>query len=52
MLYSGPRAGAVGWFSGPPLRYAYDPLRHGIASDWIMDLVNINFKKPKVGVGG
>ena len=47
MLYSGPREGAAAWLSGS-LGYPYDPARHGIASDWIMDLVNIRFRKPRV----
>ncbi|KAG2499204.1 hypothetical protein HYH03_002785 [Edaphochlamys debaryana] len=46
MMYSGDRAGAVPWFT-TGLGYSYDPARHGVASDWIMDLVNTGFKKPR-----
>ncbi|GIL43410.1 hypothetical protein Vafri_1186 [Volvox africanus] len=46
MMYSGDRAGAVPWFTSG-LGYSYDPQRHGVASDWIMDLVNTTFKKPR-----
>ncbi|KXZ56416.1 hypothetical protein GPECTOR_1g370 [Gonium pectorale] len=46
MMYSGDRTGAVPWFSAR-LGYTYDPQRHGVASDWIMDLVNTTFKKPR-----
>ncbi len=46
-LYSGPLAGAVPWFSAG-LGFAYDPARHGIAPDWIIDLVNVGFDKPQV----
>ncbi|GLC35968.1 hypothetical protein PLESTB_000524500 [Pleodorina starrii] len=46
MMYSGDRADAVPWFTSG-LGYMYDPQRHGVASDWIMDLVNTTFKKPR-----
>lgn len=48
LLYFGPRESLVPWFS-EVLGYDYDPQLHGVASDWVMDLVNVGFKKPKVG---
>ncbi len=47
MMYSGPRAGAVPWFT-EGLGYSYEPARHGVAPDWVLDLVNTTFKKPRV----
>lgn len=47
MMYSGPRAGAVPWFT-EGLGYSYEPARHGVAADWVLDLVNTTFKKPRV----
>lgn len=46
MMYSGPRAGAVPWFT-EGLGYSYEPARHGVAADWVLDLVNTTFKKPR-----
>ena len=46
VVYSGPPAGAVGWFNS--LGYQYNPLRDGCASDWLIDLVSVGFDKPKV----
>lgn len=51
MIYSGAREGLVPWLTAEdgPLRYGpYCPARHGVAADWVMDLVNIGFRKPKV----
>ena len=49
MMYSGPRDGMVPWFD-EHCGYRYDPAMHGLPSDWVMDLVNIGFKKPEVSV--
>jgi len=46
MMYSGEREGLVPWFE--KCGYRYDPAMHGLASDWVMDLVNIGFSKPEV----
>jgi len=56
MIYSGPKDGLVPWLSAEDglLRYGcgpygpYCPARHGVAADWVMDLVNVGFRKPKV----
>ncbi|KAF8067234.1 ctr9 [Scenedesmus sp. PABB004] len=45
LMYFGPREAMVPWFVGRG--YPYDPALHGLASDWVMDLVNIGFKKPE-----
>ena len=45
-MYSGPREGLVGWFTG--LGYGYDPIVQGSPSDWVMDLVNIGFGEQQV----
>lgn len=47
-LYAGSPSLMVGWLSGT-LGYAYSPESHGSVPDWAMDLVNVGFKKPKVG---
>jgi hypothetical protein len=47
MMYSGVREGLVPWFV-EGCGYPYDPAMHGLASDWVMDLVNIGFTKPVV----
>jgi hypothetical protein len=47
MMYSGEREGIVPWFD-QGCGYPYDPAMHGLASDWIMDLVNVGFTKPEV----
>lgn len=44
LLYTGSREELVPWFSGR-LGYAYDAATHGVASDWVMDLVSINYSK-------
>lgn len=51
MMYSGEREGLVPWFSDS-LGWPYDPAMHGLASDWVMDLVNVGFTKPEVRGGG
>lgn len=48
LMYHGTAAGMVPWLSGQ-LGYCYDPLRHGLASDWALDLVVVEFNKPRVG---
>lgn len=50
MMYSGEREGLVPWFT-QGCGYAYDPPMHGLASDWVMDLVNVGFTKPEVRGG-
>ena len=53
LVYSGPREGLVPWLAEGPLGYGpYDAQRHGVAADWVMDLVNIGFRKPRVRGGG
>jgi hypothetical protein len=47
MMYSGEREGLVPWFT-QGCGYPYDPPMHGLASDWVMDLVNVGFTKPEV----
>jgi hypothetical protein len=47
-MYFGPRDGLMPWFS-ETLGYSYNPAMHGMVSDWVMDLVNIGFRKPQVG---
>lgn len=47
LMYFGPREDLVNWFTDG-CGYPYDPKMHGLASDWVMDLVNIGFKKPEV----
>eukprot|EP00798_Chlamydomonas_sp_ICE-L_P018333 gene18333-24796_t len=46
MIYSGPRDGAVDWLSGT-LGFTYQPSIHGTPADWLIDTVNVGFKKPK-----
>eukprot|EP00878_Enallax_costatus_P000100 GHUV01000134.1.p1 GENE.GHUV01000134.1~~GHUV01000134.1.p1 ORF type:complete len:870 (+),score=236.10 GHUV01000134.1:1054-3663(+) len=46
LMYFGPREDLVTWFTDG-CNYPYDPKMHGLASDWVMDLVNIGFKKPE-----
>jgi len=48
-MYSGPREGLVGWFTG--LGYGYDPIVQGSPSDWVMDLVNIGFGEQQLVAG-
>jgi ABC-type multidrug transport system ATPase subunit len=50
LMYFGPREDLVSWFTDG-CGYPYDPKMHGLASDWVMDLVNIGFKKPEVLFG-
>jgi ABC-type multidrug transport system ATPase subunit len=47
LVYHGPTAGLVPWLSGE-LGYVYDPALHGLASDWALDLVTVEFEKPQV----
>lgn len=49
MMYSGMRDGMVPWFVDH-CHYTYDPGMHGLASDWVMDLVNVGFTKPEVSI--
>lgn len=37
-MYHGPRTSMTGWFTR--LGYAYDPVSHGVASDWVIDVVS------------
>jgi len=46
MMYSGPREDLVPWFVNH-CGYPYDAVKHGLASDWVMDLVNVGFSKPQ-----
>ena len=48
LIFFGPCSGLIPWLSDH-LGYAYEPDKGGIAPDFVMDLVNIAFKKPKVG---
>jgi hypothetical protein len=41
LLYTGTRSGMVPWFE--LLGYDYDPDLHGLPSDWVMDLINIDY---------
>jgi hypothetical protein len=41
LLYTGTRSGMVPWFE--QLGYDYDPDLHGLPSDWVMDLINIDY---------
>ncbi|KAF6265203.1 P-loop containing nucleoside triphosphate hydrolase protein [Scenedesmus sp. NREL 46B-D3] len=45
LIYHGPTAGMVPWLSGQ-LGYSYKPAAHGLASDWALDLVVVEFAKP------
>lgn len=47
LVYHGPTEDLIPWCSGQ-LGYPYDPLLHGVASDWALDLVAIGFNKPEV----
>jgi len=49
LMFFGPRDQVVPWFKN--LGYNYDPAMHGVPSDWIMDLVNINFDRPEAYYG-
>ena len=40
-MYHGERTGIVPWFQA--LGYSYTSDLHGLASDWVMDLVNVGF---------
>lgn len=46
MMYYGPPNELQSWF-GEGLGYRYRPELHGLPSDWVMDLVNVRFRKPK-----
>ena len=48
MLYAGPRQQLVPWMSGTLGYGPYCPERYGMAADWVMDLVNVGFRKPQV----
>jgi hypothetical protein len=50
LMFYGPREEMAPWFT-EGCGYPYDPKMHGLVSDWGMDLVNIGFKKPEVGLG-
>jgi hypothetical protein len=41
LMYHGERTGIVPWFQA--LGYSYSSDLHGLASDWVMDLVNVGF---------
>ena len=51
MVYSGPLLGCLTWLTSPsPLGLElgpYCPLKHGLASDWFLDIVNTSFSRPK-----
>ncbi|KAI8475784.1 MAG: hypothetical protein J3K34DRAFT_517194 [Monoraphidium minutum] len=47
LLYHGPRAGMGPWFEGALGLGPWNPAEHGIVSDWAMDLVSVEFTKPK-----
>ncbi len=47
MMYQGPTAGLLPWFS-QQLGYCHAPQLHGSVSDWALDLVAVGFAKPKV----
>jgi hypothetical protein len=43
-MYHGPRDELTEWFG--QLGYSHNPLEHGVASDWALDLVAVGFAKP------
>lgn len=45
LMFHGACDDLVSWFRH--LGYKYDPTLHGVASDWVLDLVAIGFHKPK-----
>jgi hypothetical protein len=45
LMYHGPCDGLEGWFSG--LGFEYDASRHGVVSDWALDLVAVGSHKPR-----
>lgn len=47
MMFSGACEDMVPWFVNH-CGYPYDPKKHGLASDWVMDLVNVGFTKHEV----
>jgi hypothetical protein len=50
-LYAGPTAGLAGWFERG---LGYGPWSadcHGSVADWVIDLVNVGFTKPRVRPG-
>ncbi|GAX75358.1 hypothetical protein CEUSTIGMA_g2802.t1 [Chlamydomonas eustigma] len=47
MLYSGPRSRLVPWLTEGLGYGPYNPIKHGVEADWVLDLVNIGFNKPK-----
>lgn len=44
LMFHGPREDMVEWFGS--LGYVHNPLEHGVASDWALDLVAVGFAKP------
>jgi hypothetical protein len=50
LIYHGPTSGMVPWLSGQ-LGYSYQPAAHGLASDWALDLVVVEFAKSGVRGG-
>jgi hypothetical protein len=44
LMYHGPRDEMTEWFGS--LGYSHNPLEHGVASDWALDLVAVGFAKP------
>jgi len=45
-MYFGPRSGMLPWFTRG-LGLAYTPSQHGLPADWVLDVVNISFRKPR-----
>jgi hypothetical protein len=43
-MYTGGRDGLVDWFRG--IGFEYDAARHGVVSDWALDLVAVGSHKP------
>eukprot|EP00879_Flechtneria_rotunda_P012451 GHRR01013002.1.p1 GENE.GHRR01013002.1~~GHRR01013002.1.p1 ORF type:complete len:725 (+),score=270.17 GHRR01013002.1:301-2175(+) len=43
LMYTGPTRDFVPWFSS--IGYNFNPVTHGIASDWALDLVSLGFTK-------
>lgn len=48
-VFYGSRRALVPWLSDT-LGYPYEPARHGVVADWAVDLVNVGFSKPRVGI--
>lgn len=47
MIFWGPRQDLIPWVTQTLGYGPYCPNLHGMAADWIMDLVNVDFQKPK-----